>query len=37
MDADPLPAAALCRELETKLQQWTSLGEAPEYHALRNR
>jgi len=37
MDAEPLPEAELCAALQKKLQRWGSLGEAPEYFALRNR
>mmetsp|Transcript_34917 Transcript_34917/g.69689 ORF Transcript_34917/g.69689 Transcript_34917/m.69689 type:complete len:562 (-) Transcript_34917:711-2396(-) len=37
MDAEPLPQSELCQAIQKKLQRWGSLGEAPEYFALRNR
>ena len=39
MEAEPLPESTrgLCAALQTKLQRWASLGEAPEYYELKNR
>ena len=37
MDAEPLPSEALCCAIQSKLQKWSELGEAPEYYALKNR